>query len=737
MNSKLTKPETTYCDLFSNSRYKRLFSIVVFVTLTLTLIQFAAADYTLTNGSATESAWVTYSVWQPAGRDASGNWWPEGWRTIGWFEFKPGETNELPVPADRDFVYIRVERSDGEIKPPDHATRDTFLFWIHPSEAFTVVETNAGDFLKSDHLPWNLEQTEFYEYRNGGSYTITNNVSGQQNSLARQVFNKYSQTLQRQDIHAILPSVLQGLKDPNTQLRLNPVTINLVVNNPDLLPQFVPNIDPKFVTLLKRDSPLKAMLKDPLMQTLLQDPVAIDELAGFLNISEPVAEVGFQPNRPDLPAQDIHDQAMHSVVWIRTEDRTGSGVLIDEVRKLVVTNQHVTDGEEWVNVVFPYRDEEGRLIRDDSFYFGDDNIDWFMDNGYVTDGRVIAQNVRNDLAIVQLAQLPPGANEIKHDFSRNVENSMRDGDKVHILGNPGTLLWNWTQGTFLQSAQECLPSRGDCLVMEADVHSGNSGGPVLNGQGTLIGIVAAADDETSAVAVPTRSVKALLNSVPAHLPPVPPQQIYPKRTFKIKNLTGVPVHYQIKWSNNDNWQSHSLETGFIRTHQSSGQNIPQGYPQIRFDHIAGDGQQITYLSYNLESALENATVAPVYRFAFNEWGNRLDLYRDGFAAPSLPTVTPKETTLLSNYPNPFNPETWIPYHLAKPAEVTVAIYAADGKLVRTLALGHQPAGIYQSKSRAAYWDGKNELGETVASGLYFYTLKAGDFTATRKMLIRK
>ncbi len=96
-----------------------------------------------------------------------------------------------------------------------------------------------------------------------------------------------------------------------------------------------------------------------------------------------------------------------------------------------------------------------------------------------------------------------------------------------------------------------------------------------------------------------------------------------------------------------------------------------------------------------------------------------------------------ETALLPNYPNPFNPETWIPYQLAKPVGVHIGIYAADGKLVRTLDLGHQPVGIYESRSRAAYWDGKNALSEPVASGLYFYTLTAGEFTATRKMLIRK
>ena len=103
----------------------------------------------------------------------------------------------------------------------------------------------------------------------------------------------------------------------------------------------------------------------------------------------------------------------------------------------------------------------------------------------------------------------------------------------------------------------------------------------------------------------------------------------------------------------------------------------------------------------------------------------------------LMALTPKETALLANYPNPFNPETWIPYHLSKDADVTLHIYAVNGTLVRTLTLGHQAAGMYQTRSRAAYWDGRNEFGEKVASGLYFYTLTAGDFTATRKMLIRK
>ena len=103
----------------------------------------------------------------------------------------------------------------------------------------------------------------------------------------------------------------------------------------------------------------------------------------------------------------------------------------------------------------------------------------------------------------------------------------------------------------------------------------------------------------------------------------------------------------------------------------------------------------------------------------------------------LLVLAPEKTALLPNYPNPFNPETWIPYQLANPADVHFTIYASDGKLVRKLDIGHQQVGIYHNRSRAAYWDGKNSIGETVASGLYYYTLTAGDFSATRRMLILK
>ena len=97
----------------------------------------------------------------------------------------------------------------------------------------------------------------------------------------------------------------------------------------------------------------------------------------------------------------------------------------------------------------------------------------------------------------------------------------------------------------------------------------------------------------------------------------------------------------------------------------------------------------------------------------------------------------KRTALLQNFPNPFNPETWIPYQLADDAHVTLRIYDQSGRIVRTLDVGPQKSGVYQDVANAVYWDGRNQDGERVTSGTYFYQFRAGDYTALRQMVILK
>ena len=103
----------------------------------------------------------------------------------------------------------------------------------------------------------------------------------------------------------------------------------------------------------------------------------------------------------------------------------------------------------------------------------------------------------------------------------------------------------------------------------------------------------------------------------------------------------------------------------------------------------------------------------------------------------LATARPEKTQLLANYPNPFNPETWMPYELATDTEVRITIYTSNGVVVRTLQFGHQSAGYYRDRERAAYWDGRNAFGEQVASGIYFYQLETDDMSSLRKMVILK
>ena len=121
-----------------------------------------------------------------------------------------------------------------------------------------------------------------------------------------------------------------------------------------------------------------------------------------------------------------------------------------------------------------------------------------------------------------------------------------------------------------------------------------------------------------------------------------------------------------------------------------------------------------------------------------KWTNdRSVIAAPSIASPNVEVINRIKTSLLPNYPNPFNPETWIPYRLAKDADVMLTIYDVSGKEVRSLDIGHSKAGIYESRNKAIYWDGRNDLGESVASGVYFYHLKAGEYSATKRMVILK
>ena len=163
-----------------------------------------------------------------------------------------------------------------------------------------------------------------------------------------------------------------------------------------------------------------------------------------------------------------------------------------------------------------------------------------------------------------------------------------------------------------------------------------------------------------------------------------------------------------------------------------GQNVTASSVEIRWP----SGQVTTLSNVPADQMIEVKEGLDGYKTLHTGEGMRQAVEPSGKLPGTWGKV--KKTELLQNYPNPFNPETWIPYQLAKNSSVVIKIHTSSGQLVRTLELGDKLAGLYTEKTYAAHWDGTNESGEPVASGVYFYTIQAGDeFTETKKMVVAR
>ena len=200
-------------------------------------------------------------------------------------------------------------------------------------------------------------------------------------------------------------------------------------------------------------------------------------------------------------ANQIYNKAVRSVMWIVNPGiGEGSGILIDKKFGIAFTNAHVTGKQDTVDIYFPAPDEKGELIKDRNFYLTSSSV--LKRLGYYTKGHVVAKDEKTDLAIIKLDGLPETTREI--DWNSTTP-SAKAGNLVYILGNPGGQdLWRWTLGEFLND-------HGDFLHIQSDVFGGNSGGPVLNKQGVLLGIVARSDRHMNALAIPVRHISGLLS----------------------------------------------------------------------------------------------------------------------------------------------------------------------------------------------------------------------------------
>ncbi|MBM3241627.1 T9SS type A sorting domain-containing protein [Candidatus Poribacteria bacterium] len=173
-----------------------------------------------------------------------------------------------------------------------------------------------------------------------------------------------------------------------------------------------------------------------------------------------------------------------------------------------------------------------------------------------------------------------------------------------------------------------------------------------------------------------------------------------------------------------NTRTNAVTTDFVRSRYFAA-----AFADLNRNHVVQTGDRLELTVRNRTGEVVSDTLT---------YTVTPETIRQAFLPVTLKNIEiPRQNLLLQNYPNPFNPETWIPYQLREPADVMIRIYNTQGQLVRTLDLGQRAAGFYLGRTRAAYWDGHNDTGEKVASGIYFYQLQAGDFSATRRMLVLK
>jgi hypothetical protein len=216
------------------------------------------------------------------------------------------------------------------------------------------------------------------------------------------------------------------------------------------------------------------------------------------------------------------------------------------------------------------------------------------------------------------------------------------------------------------------------------------------------------------------------------------EQLFGSNGSPVLELDGIVTREDtgavINDSSTSSRQALSVTVRHFSTGVSMTDTTSDGIFSITFVYL---GDQLAHVGDILEISAYNSTgsfrIDPI-RHVLTESDIELGRVSLGNLVAS---VIPNRSELLANFPNPFNPETWIPFKLKEASDTLITIYDVHGRVVRKLDLGYIPAGVYQTKAKSAYWDGTNDIGERVASGIYFYHLKAGEFSASRKMVILK
>ena len=515
---------------------------------------------------------------------------------------------------------------------------------------------------------------------------VPNVVFGQ----AAQVFNKYKETFKHPDVHTYFPDVLNAFKDPEIQQFLTSALISRFAGTPRSVRDLYAETDDSILCLLLLDHQFGELFRDDQFHAVVRSSTQIDELVRLIRTLEPRAREecpvlrsvpttlaivsGYgQKGPPETPLQDPF------VVEVR--DQYGDPL----------------SGE---NVTFKVREGKGSGSLSPTMP-RPNNLGQYQT--YLTLGSS-AGEIWVDASVGDIA--------LPQTFTATTLEERRATTLTYIgtvqTGPPNTAL---KQFTVQVKDQYNKPFSSDDVLVTFKIVKDFVTFEIVedDGEGGLSEVNTANQGEAQSL---KKEIKIKPNSDGLALV-----------TLTFGSRVGV---YYVAAAIKGNLL---LQTFFvaIAVDESSGPGAPSVHALVQGDISAADVQVLLTQAKALPETIQ---ADPAHQ-------HRIAVLEQLLATLTEVPVVPKQTALLLNYPNPFNPETWIPYQLSEAADVTLSIYSVEGNLVRTLMLGHQTAGVYKSKSQTAYWDGRNEFGEPVASGLYFYTLTAGDFTATRKMLIRK
>ena len=650
----------------------------------------------------------------------------------------------------------------------------------------TGVFTGPGDaFIQArwdDPLPHSdiLTSTAVFEVRGPLPPTI-------------QVFNKYKETFKHPDVHEHFPDVLRAFKNPEIQNFLNSVVIDRFVRDPKFIRAVYPETDDSILVLLLLDDEFQALFRDAQFHAIVRSSNEIDELVQLILQTTPrpqdtTCPLPLPPPQPELPRATT----LGIVSGSNQSGEVGKFLAQSFIVGVLDQNGKPLQG---TAVTFGVTAGNGQLSKtiDTTDVYGQARTILTLGSGA---GRhsVIARaaGIAQTQTFTATATPPPPPKEPEPVVP--VRSSTEDPPMYWIAGNTiyyrptgggkeifnapqsGTLLTGglavdmggekiyWTEqtinnmgriqsadldGTNIQPVQETIAVPYD-IAFDAErrrLYWTTSFGKIqsINVDGTdFRGDFLTGLETPQQIAFDVEKRRLYWTAADGIW------SIYtdndtgiPRRLDKedLGAVGGIAVFDDVVY-----WTEQTSSGGRVRSMNRAGlgdkllavtESIPAG---IAVDPVGGRVYWTTsrgeIQSASLTGAIQTGVMggdAPAIGIALGGTAR----VPAGLGAPSLSSVGSVENTLLANYPNPFNPETWIPYQLSASADVSVSIYAVDGHLVRRLDLGHQSAGVYRSQSRAAYWDSRNAFGERVASGLYFYTLTAGDFTATRKMLIRK